>query len=349
MGSSDLLIAQLDGHVEVSHGGGLAVLLGPARADARRRHAGGPTRAALRGRERDRVDEWDAFRLLAGVHRIVLTGHAPELAKHYPSTGGDGDAEAAWPVVRELIASGRPELVDALAHPLQTNAPTRAKVLVGGLCLVAEQTGLPLRLLELGASAGLNLRLDRFRYEQDGVSFGPENSPVRFVNFLTGGRPPLATGFQVGERAGCDLNPIDATTDAGRLTLLACIMPDEHERFDLLERAIAVARETPAVVERADLARWVADRLGGAPARIGHGRLPHHRLALPARPRSAKPRTPRSRPPDSAPRPRRPWRCCPSRAPRPTQRESSYISPNGRAANVVYSPARAITRSPSTG
>ncbi len=279
MGNSDPLIAQLDGHVEVARRVGspfYSVLLERMRDDVR---VGGPTRAALRGRERDRVDEWDAFRLLAGVHRIVLTGHAPELAKHYPSTGGDGDAEAAWPAVRELIASGRPELVDALAHPLQTNAPTRAKVLVGGLCLVAEQTALPLRLLELGASAGLNLRLDRFRYEQDGVGFGPENSPVRFVNFLTGGRPPLATGFQVGERAGCDLNPIDATSDAGRLTLLACIMPDEHERFDLLERAIAVARETPAVVERADLARWVADRL--AAPRPGLATVVYHTIVWP--------------------------------------------------------------------
>jgi hypothetical protein len=183
------------------------------------------------------------------------------------------------PAVRELIASGRPELVDALAHPLQTNAPTRAKALVGGLCLVAEVTGLPLRLLELGASAGLNLRLDRFRYEQDGVCFGPVNSPVRFVNFLTGGRPPLATGFQVGERAGCDLNPIDATTDAGRLTLLACIMPDERERFDLLERAIAVARETPAVVERADLARWAAARL--AASRPGMATVVFHTIVWP--------------------------------------------------------------------
>jgi hypothetical protein len=234
------------------------VLLDRMRDDAA---AGGPIRAALRGHERDRVDEWDAFRLLAGVHRIVLSGHAPDLEPRYPSTGGDGDAEAAWPAVLELIAAGRAELLDALAHPLQTNAPTRAKALVGGLCLVAERTGLPLRLFELGASAGLNLRLDRFRYEQDGGKFGPASSPVRFVDFLTGGRPPLATGFEVAERSGCDLNPIDATTDDGRLTLLACIFPDEHERFDLLERAIIVARETPAAVERADLSDWVAERL----------------------------------------------------------------------------------------
>jgi hypothetical protein len=273
---SDPLIAQLDGQVEVALRTGsqfYAVLLERMRDDAK---AGGPIRAALRGHERDRVDEWDAFRLLAGVHRIVLSGQAPELEKRYPSTGGDGDAEAAWPAVHELIADGRAEVVDALAHPLQTNAPTRAKALVGALCLIAERTGLPLRLLELGASAGLNLRLDRFRYEQDGTALGPADSPVRFVNFLTGGRPPLATGFQVGERAGCDLNPIDPTTDDGRLTLLACIFPDEHNRFDLLERAIAVARETPARVERADLSSWVAERL--AAPRPGMATVVYHTI-----------------------------------------------------------------------
>jgi hypothetical protein len=277
--TSDPLIAQLDGHIEVARRVGsqfYAVLLERMRDDAA---VGGPVRVALRGHERDRVDQWDAFRLLAGVHRIVLSGHAAELEKRYPSTGGDGDAEAAWPAVREVIGSGRAELVDALAHPLQTNAPTRAKALVGGLCLVAERTGAPLRLLELGASAGLNLRLDRFRYEQDGVTFGPEDSPVRFVDFLIGGRPPLATGFEVGERAGCDLNPIDATTESGRFTLLACIFPDERERFDLLERAIAVARETPAPVERADLASWAADRL--AAPRPGMATVVYHTIVWP--------------------------------------------------------------------
>jgi hypothetical protein len=275
----DPLITQLDADVEVARRVGsrfYADLLELMRDDAA---DGGPIRAALRGHERDRVDEWDGFRLLAGVHRIVLSGQATDLEAHYPSTGGDGDAEAAWPAVRDMIAAGRAEVVDALAHPLQTNAPTRAKALVGGLCLIAEHTGLPIRLLELGASAGLNLRLDRFRYEQDGVTFGPERSPVRFVDFITGGRPPLATGFQVGERAGCDINPIDPTTDEGRLTLLACIFPDESDRFDLLERAIAVARETPAVVERADLSAWVAERLEAPGA--GMATVVYHTIVWP--------------------------------------------------------------------
>jgi hypothetical protein len=248
MPGSDPLTGQLDGHIAVARTAGspfYAALLELMRDDAA---ADGPVREALHGHEHDRIDEWDSFRLLAGVHRMVLAGDAEGLKRHFPSTGGDGDAAAAWPAIRELIASGRAELVEALAHPLQTNAPSRSKALVGALCLVAERTGLALRLLELGASAGLNLRVDRFRYEQDGVSFGPEHSPVRFVDFLTGGMPPLAGGFSVAERSGCDLNPIDATTDQGRLTLLGCVFPDETERFGLLEQAIEVARQTPSFV-----------------------------------------------------------------------------------------------------
>ena len=181
MSTSDALTAVLDAHIAVARAVGSPFyvrLLELMREDAA---ADGPTRAALAGHEHDRVDEWDGFRLLAGVHRMVLAGEADDLRAHFPSTGGDGDADAAWPAIRSLIAPASPELVEALAHPLQTNAPSRAKALVGAFCCVAQQTGRPLRLLELGASAGLNLRLDKFRYEQDGAAFGPRGlaRPVR--------------------------------------------------------------------------------------------------------------------------------------------------------------------------
>jgi hypothetical protein len=277
--ASDPLTTLVAGHVDVALRAGSAFYAGLLERMRDDVAGGGPTREALRGHEHDRIDEWDAFRLLAGVHRIVLEGDAEGLARHFPSTGGDGDAAAAWPEVRALIAGGRAELVEALAHPLQTNAPTRSKVLVGALCVVAERTGLPLRLLELGASAGLNLRVDRFRYEQEAEAFGPEGSPVRFVDFMTGAYPSIAAGFEVAERGGCDLHPLDATTEDGRLTLLACIFPDETERFELLEQAIAVARETPATVERADLARWAADRL--TERRRGVATVVYHTIVWP--------------------------------------------------------------------
>ena len=193
MPASDALTELLDGHVAVAEAAGsrfYAALLERMRDDAA---AGGPVRTALQ-RARARPDRRMGRLPAAGRACIAWCwqGTPDELRKHFPSTGGDGDAAAAWPAIQALIASGRAELVEALAHPLQTNAPTRSKALVGAHCLVAQRTGLPLRLLELGASAGLNLRVDRFRYEQDGVAFGPPHSPVRFVDFLTGGRPPLA-------------------------------------------------------------------------------------------------------------------------------------------------------------
>ncbi len=59
------------------------------------------------------------LRLLGAVHRLVLAGAAPDLAAHYPSAGGDGDALAAWPALRALLAAQHDELdrwIDRTPH-----------------------------------------------------------------------------------------------------------------------------------------------------------------------------------------------------------------------------------------
>lgn len=98
--------------------------------------------------------------------------------------------------------------------------------------------------------------------------------------------PPLAHGFEVAERSGCDLNPVDATSEEGRLTLLACVFPDETGRFGLLERAIEVAHGTPAAVERADLASWAAAAL--AEPRRGVATVVYHTIVWPYLPDEAR-------------------------------------------------------------
>src|SRR5262249_40092293 len=122
------------------------------------------------------------LRLLGGIHRMVLAGDLPALAAHFPSTGGDGDAAAAWPHIEALLDDPPGPLQDALARPVQTNEVGRACSLAGGLAVIARDTKLPLRLLEIGSSAGLNLRLDRYRYEANGATWGDAASPVRFVD-----------------------------------------------------------------------------------------------------------------------------------------------------------------------
>ncbi len=118
--------------------------------------------------------EWSALalRLMGAIHRIVLLGELPELARHYPSTGGDGDAEAAWPPFKRALAERRDDVRSLVTRGCQTNEVGRSAALLGGFLEVAHRTRLPLRLLELGASAGLNARWDRYRYESIGGGVG---------------------------------------------------------------------------------------------------------------------------------------------------------------------------------
>jgi hypothetical protein len=227
-------------------------------ADAAR---GGPTCGLLEPYASNLVDDASALRVMGGLHFRVLRGDEPTLAAHYPSTGGDGDADAAWPAFRALLDDPPPELVDALRRPPQTNEVGRSASLVAGFLAVAAEFGLPLRVLELGASAGLNLQFDRYRYEQGAAGFGPGDSPVRFTDLWAEVTPPFATSLVVAERRGCDRDPIDVSVADDRLRLLAYIWPDVTARFARTRAALELAAESPPPVDRADAAAWIAQQL----------------------------------------------------------------------------------------
>jgi hypothetical protein len=185
------------------------------------------------------------LRLLAVVHRWVLAGELPDLAVHYPSAGGCAAPAGAWPKFRAAVVERARSLPDLLAPPLQHNEVTRAAALAGGFLLLSQETGLPLRLLEVGASAGLLLRWDRYL-----------NQPWFAEMFDS--EPPLVNGcVQVLERRGCDLDPIDATTAAGALKLRSFVWADLVEHVRILDEAIAISRGVPAPVDRSDGADWL--------------------------------------------------------------------------------------------
>ncbi len=195
---------------------------------------------------------------MGAVHRLVLAGDAPELAAHYPSAGGrPGDA---WPAFLDVLRERREELRELVNHPVQTNEPARCAALLGGFLEVARSTGLPLRLLEVGASAGLNLRFDGYRYELGDERWGAPDSPV-VIRARLSGRPPLDTPMQIASRAGCDLRPLDPLSDEGRLTLAAYVWPDQLDRHERLRATLEVAEEIDASVERAGAADWIEARL----------------------------------------------------------------------------------------
>src|SRR5258705_7306645 len=120
-----------------------------------------------------------ALRLLGAVHRIVLAGRAPELARFYPSAGGD-DAGDAWPAFVRVLEANRAEIEQGLREQVQTNEIGRAAVLAGGFTEIARRTGLPLALFAVGCSAGLNLRRDRYAFDT-GVTL--PGDPARWLRF----------------------------------------------------------------------------------------------------------------------------------------------------------------------
>ncbi len=223
--------------------------------------AGGPVARFLHDRLDSTYEDAVPLRFLGGIHRLVLAGQAPELAARFPSVGGDGDAARAWPAVLDALQAHDAVVHDALTRPPQTNEVGRSASLVGGFLVVARDTGLPLRVLEVGTSAGLNLRFDRYWYEADGATYGDPASPVRFAGLWAEGRPPFDAPITIAERRGCDRDPIDAGAEDGRLTLLSYVWPGQTERFTMLRAALDVARNHPVPVDRAEIPEWLAGLL----------------------------------------------------------------------------------------
>jgi len=221
------------------------------------------------------------LRFLGGIHRIVLEGRAPDLARFYPSVGGTFDP--SWPagfadVFIATVRDHHDELVAELARPVQTNEVGRCAALLLGFLAVARSTGLPLRVLEIGASAGLNLRWSRYRYEggAGGSAWGDAASVLRFEGVFEPPLPDLDVPVEVAEARGCDRDPIDATSEAGALTLRSFVWADQTERFRALDAALQLAPSLPVVLERADAADWVEREL--AVAQAGQATVVEHSI-----------------------------------------------------------------------
>jgi hypothetical protein len=208
------------------------------------------------------ADAAPALRLMGAVHRLVLQGDVPaELAGEF-RPGGSG--ERAWPAFLELIGARADEVRPLLQRPVQTNEVGRAAALAPALLWIARECGdRPLRLLELGSSAGLNLRWDAYRY---GARWGDPDSPVAIDgSWYEGDVPPFDGSPEVIDRRGCDADPIDPTTDEGRLTLLTYVWPDQAERVALLRAALDIAERIPVAVEKAPAGDWIANALAPEP------------------------------------------------------------------------------------
>lgn len=176
------------------------------------------------------------LRVMAAVHRLALERLAPRVAMHLPTLGGTPpvgtSAERTFMQAVVVTLLQHPDVLQrSLASVPQTNESGRAALL---RCVLSRlDPARPIRLRELGASAGLNLRSDHLPGEP-GLETGPLPS--------------------VADRMGCDRSPIDPTTQEGRITLSSYVWVDDADRFLRLGQALAVAQRVPAMLLRADAA-----------------------------------------------------------------------------------------------
>lgn len=216
------------------------------------------------------------LRLAGGLHALVRRGQLPGLARLYPPNPMP-DGEALWRAVAAALADDGGELAPWLDDAPQTNEVARSAVLMAGLMEVAQATGLPVALYELGASAGLNLVLDRYAYRLGPVAAGAAASPVQLHPDWQG-PPPASAPVRVVRRRGVDLNPLDVARRADQERLLAYIWADQAERLARAQAAIVIAAADPPPIDRGNAADWAEQKLGAAPE-TGVARVLMHSIA----------------------------------------------------------------------
>ena len=198
------------------------------------------------------------LRLAGGLHDLFRREVEPDLGKIY--RGELSDQMAVDSLVGEVVARHDMELLPWFDSPPQTNEAGRSACFVAALHWLANRITPNFELNEIGSSAGMNLLIDRYRYDLGGVASGPTDAPVTIRPTWNGDSPP-AHFFTIASIQGCDIQPIQVSDDAAANRLMAYIWPEMPERFERMAAGINMIRTNPVDLVQADAAEFVEARL----------------------------------------------------------------------------------------
>lgn len=180
--------------------------------------------------------------LFAGVQYLMMRDGGGAIAEYYPNftdspLGLDGVASPFTEFVLfhadELATIGRTRYT-------QTNECRRCVALLPAIWVFGIQR---FHLVDFGTSAGLNLHLDRYRYQWGETTWGPE-SEVELETEMRGVEV-LPAHIEVLSRTGLDLNPIDPADPDDRRWLEALVWPEHESRRLRLNSALDIAAAHP--------------------------------------------------------------------------------------------------------
>jgi hypothetical protein len=208
--------------------------------------------------------------LFAAVHFLLLQGAKHPLRNFYPSLGGteQGDAFAAF---RDFVVSHWDQ-VAALVETCvtNTNEAARSCILRPGFAALAMLETAPLHVIEIGPSAGLNMIWDRYgmRYRKgDAVvmEIAPDAPLVLDCEVRGEILPPLLPEPAIAGRIGLELNPVNLSDADDRDWLRALVWPDQPQRLERLDRAIALYRKAPPEILSGDALALLPEVLARMP------------------------------------------------------------------------------------
>jgi hypothetical protein len=206
---------------------------------------------------RRRSGQQPSFLLFGAVHYLLLDGADHRLREYYPSVvrAPDTDPAGAGPVFVDFCREYRAPLQELIRTRLvQSNVVRRAVALRYALWAIGRRCTGPVHLLEIGASAGLLMNVDRYRYLIGEREFGRPGAPVTLDSQWrgTGPVPDLDGVPEIASKTGVDLHPVDIADSRERLWLRALVWPEQRSAAALLEAVIDEAGASPPPVVAGD-------------------------------------------------------------------------------------------------
>lgn len=198
------------------------------------------------------------LRFIGGLHALVRAGADAPLARVF--AGEEHDPAAIAAILNAACVRHDAALNPWLDGPPQTNEPGRSGPLMLGLMAAAARGTPRLEVLEIGSSGGLNLLIDRYRFNLGGLMLGPADSPVTITPQWQGD-PPAPVPLEIVSTRGCDIQPLDVTDPAVETRLAAYVWAETPARLARLQAAIAMIRARPVNLVRADAADWIEAQL----------------------------------------------------------------------------------------
>jgi len=226
-----------------------------------------------------RPGQYPTFLFFGAVHLLLLAGTEHPLARFYPSLAGERalPPEGAGPALVSFGRDHAAELAETIRTRLvQTNQVQRAIGLRLGLSVIADEVPGPVHVIEVGTSAGLNLRFGRYGYRLNGRRFGDPASPVQLAAECHGQQPEPDLDRQpaIASVLGIDLQPVDPAERADRAWLQALVWPENHRQRALLTTALELAAADPPPILAGDVIDVLPGIAGALPA--GQPRVVFH-------------------------------------------------------------------------